>query len=112
METVSLTALADEQIAAARTSSAGRSVHTIYGGRGKRMRQMVVALLAGRTLGGHDNPGEATLQVLTGRVRLDAGDDSWPAGAGDLLVVPQMRHDLAAIEDSVVLLSSVTTAGE
>jgi quercetin dioxygenase-like cupin family protein len=108
MDVLSLTALAAEQIAAARASSAGRSARTIHGGQTNALRQTLLALLAGQALGEHESPGEATLQVLTGRVRLSAGDDSWEAAGGDYLVIPPARHDLAAMEDSAVLLSVVT----
>jgi len=43
--------------------------------------------------------------VLRGRVRLSAGDVSWEGRPGDLLVVPDARHSLAALEASVVLLT-------
>lgn len=108
MDALSLATLAEEQIAAACESSAGRSAHTIHGGQGHALRQTLLALVAGRALGEHDSPGEATLQVMAGRVRLSSGDDSWEAVAGDYLLIPPNRHDLAAIEDSVVLLSVVT----
>lgn len=111
MDILSLTALADEQIHAARASSAGRSAHTIHGGRGHALRQTVLALAGGRSLGEHESPGEATLHVLAGRVRLSAGDASWEGTPGDYLVLPPARHDLAAIDDSAVLLSVVTAAG-
>jgi quercetin dioxygenase-like cupin family protein len=108
MDVLSLTALADEQLAAARASSAGRSAHTIHGGQAHALRQTVLALVADRALGEHESPGEATLQVLAGRVRLSAGEDSWELATGDFLVIPAARHDLAAIDDSAVLLSVVT----
>jgi quercetin dioxygenase-like cupin family protein len=108
MDVLSLTALAAEQVAAARASSAGRSARTIHGGQTNALRQTALALLAGRALGEHENPGEATLQVLAGRVRLSAGDESWEAATGDYLVIPAARHNLAAIDDCVVLLSVVT----
>jgi quercetin dioxygenase-like cupin family protein len=108
MDAVSLTALAEEQVAAARASSAGRSARTIHGGQSHALRQTVLALVAGQALGEHESPGEATLQVLAGRVCLSAGDDSWEASTGDYLIIPPARHDLAAIDDSAVLLSVVT----
>jgi quercetin dioxygenase-like cupin family protein len=45
------------------------------------------------------------VHVLSGRVRLAAGEVSWDASAGDLLVVPAGRHGLAALEDATVLLT-------
>ena len=51
----------------------------------------------------HENPGEATVQVLFGRVRLAAGDLSWEGSPGDLLVVSDARHTLEALEDAAVL---------
>jgi len=110
MDVVSLSALAAEQIAAAHASPAGRSARTIHGGHAHALRQTVLALLAGRALSEHESPGEATLYVLAGRVRLSAGDHSWEAATGDYVDVPPGRHDLAAIDDSAVLLSVVTAA--
>lgn len=69
------------------------------------MRQTMIALRAGSQLDEHENPGEATVQVLHGRVALTAGEDTWNGSPGDLLVVPNSRHALEAIEDSVVLLT-------
>ena len=37
-------------------------------------------------------------------VRLSAGDLSWEGWSGDLLVVPDARHSLEALEASAVLL--------
>ena len=110
MEILSLSVLAAEQIAAAHASPAGRSACTIHGRQTQTLRQTVLALVAGRALGEHESPGEATLQVLAGRVRLSAGGESWEAATGDYLDIPPTRHDLAAIDDSAALLSVVTTA--
>jgi quercetin dioxygenase-like cupin family protein len=43
--------------------------------------------------------------VLSGRVRLRAGHDSWDGRDGDLIVIPPSRHDLYALEDAAVLLT-------
>jgi quercetin dioxygenase-like cupin family protein len=64
-----------------------------------------MALAAGHEMGEHDSPGEATLQVLRGHVRLTTATDSWDGTTGDYLAVPPARHALLAVEDSVVLLS-------
>jgi len=107
MQKLSLDALAREHLERARDASAKRSAETVYGGHEHALRQTVVALAAGTTMDDHENPGEATVHVLSGRVRLGAGGDSWDGRRGDLLIVPQARHDLHALEDSVVLLTVV-----
>lgn len=105
MDCTSLNDLADEHLAAAHEHSAGRSAHTVYGGQEHALRQTLIALVAGRRLGEHESPGEATLHVLRGSVRLHAGENTWDGGAGAHLVIPPARHDLEAIEDSAVLLT-------
>ncbi|GEO93361.1 LuxR family transcriptional regulator [Kocuria flava] len=101
----SLIALARHQLQIAQEAPSGRSAHTVFGGHEQVMRQTVIALRAGSALNEHNNPGEATVHVLHGRVRLLAGELEWSGSPGDLLVVPQARHGLEAVEDSVVLLS-------
>ena len=105
MDTVSLTTLIDEHLAAARTAGSGRSAHTVHGGHEHALRQTVIALTAGSGLAEHNSPGEATLQVLRGRVRLTTAGQSAEAAAGDLLVIPPERHSLDALDDSAVLLT-------
>jgi quercetin dioxygenase-like cupin family protein len=102
---LSLTALAREQLSRARQVPSGRSAQTAYGGHEHVLRQTVVALVAGNRLEEHENPGEATVHVLSGRVRLGANDAAWDGSPGDLLIVPDSRHTLEALEDSTVLLT-------
>ena len=105
MEKKSLTALVRTQLQSAANASSGRSAQTVYGGHEHVLRQTIIALCAGYTLDEHDNPGEATLYVLKGRVRLLSEGESWDGAPGDLLIVPQARHSLEAVEDSAVLLT-------
>lgn len=106
MEKRSLTALARQLLADAHAASSGRAARAVYGEHEHVLRQTLVALLAGRRLQEHDSPGEATLQVLTGRVRLVTPDASWDGAPGDHLDIPPARHALEAVEDSVVLLTT------
>ncbi len=110
MESTSLRDLGEAQLAAAHQAPAGRAAHTLHGGREHQLRQTLIALVAGRSLGEHESPGEATLQVLTGRVVLHAGGEQWEGNDGDHLVIPPLRHDLEALTDAVVLLSVATHA--
>ncbi|KAA0918003.1 cupin domain-containing protein [Dietzia sp. ANT_WB102] len=105
MKKTSLTALARQQLERARQAKSGRSADTVFGGHEHVMRQTLIALRAGTALSEHENPGEATVYVLEGRVSLTAEGDAWNGSPGDLLRVPDSRHALEALEDSVVLLT-------
>ena len=105
MQKFSLDAIAREQAKRAGAASSGRSAETVFGGHEHALRQTVIALTAGSALDEHENPGEATIQVLRGRIRLTAGQTTWEGRTGDMLIVPDARHALAAIEDSAVLLT-------
>jgi len=105
-----LPALARQELAKALTASSGRSASTVYGGHEHSLRQTVIALRAGESLSEHANPGGATVQVLQGRVTLRFEDVSWNGSPGDLLIVPDGKHALDAVEDSVVLLTVVKLA--
>jgi quercetin dioxygenase-like cupin family protein len=111
MNKISLTALAREHLEAARAASSGRSSHTVYGGHEHSLRQTVIALTEGSELDEHENPGEATLQVLHGRVRVTNAEAHWEGSAGDHIVIPQSRHGLHALEDSAVLLTVAKAMG-
>jgi quercetin dioxygenase-like cupin family protein len=105
MQKFSLQAMARELLERARDSGPDRTATTVLGGHEKVLRQTVIAMRGGAVLGEHENPGEASIYVLAGRVRLSAGQDSWEARPGDLLEVPPSSHSLEALEDSAVLLT-------
>ncbi|MDN5725384.1 MAG: cupin domain-containing protein [Propionibacteriales bacterium] len=112
MESHSLTDLAAEHLGMARQAKNGRSADTLYGGSGHSLRQVLMALCAGQELAEHDSPGEATLLVVTGQVRLTvhaetSTPNNWEGTAGDLVAIPPARHGLVALTDAVVLLSVV-----
>jgi quercetin dioxygenase-like cupin family protein len=103
----SLTATAREHLQRAHRAPAGRSAATIYGGHERPLRQTLFAMVAGTKLDDHENPGDATVHVLSGRVRLRCGNESWDARLGDLLIIPAAVHSLFAVADTVVLLTAV-----
>lgn len=110
MESTDLSTLAHEHIDTARSAASGRSAVAMHPGRHHRLRQTLIALAADHRLDEHDAPSEATLFVLAGRVRLATAEESWEGGPGELLVIPDARHDLLAIDDAAVLLTTVVDA--
>jgi quercetin dioxygenase-like cupin family protein len=72
------------------------------------LRQTVIGMSHGARLAEHESPGEATIQVLHGRVRMTAGGHSWEARTADLLIVPDSRHSLEALQASAAVLTVAT----
>ena len=107
MDSTSLDDLGEDLLGRARAAHSGRAAHTVFGGTGHLLRETAIALLAGHELSEHNSPGEATLHVLHGRVRLSSPSGSVEASAGDFVAIPPQRHALAALEDAVVLLTVV-----
>jgi len=104
MQKFSVEAIVRDLLGRARNGN-GRAADTVIGGHERVLRQTVIALVKGAALSEHENPGEASVHVLAGRVRLTSGDASWDGRTGDLLVVPDAPHSLEALEDSAVLLT-------
>jgi len=105
MDKMSLIAQARNELEAARRASSGRSAKTVHGGHDKVLRQTVIALCSGRSTDPYESPGEATVQVILGRIRLQTDSTTWDGSPGDLIVVPQARTAMHAVEDAVVLLT-------
>ncbi|HEY8788763.1 MAG TPA: cupin domain-containing protein [Actinopolymorphaceae bacterium] len=105
MDTFSLPELIAEQIDLAEKASSGRSAHTIYGGHQHTLRQTLIALAQGQMLEEHENPGEATLHILHGEVRLRTAGQSFDGAAGDIFIIPDSRHSLEALRTAAVLLT-------
>lgn len=109
MQKVSIEALARQQLE--RAAATGRNAaDTVVGGHERVLRQTVIGMTAGSEMGEHENPGEATIYVVTGSVRLTAGANQWEARTGDLLRVPDERHSLTALADSALLLTVAKVA--
>ncbi|MFT4083707.1 MAG: cupin domain-containing protein [Nocardioides sp.] len=105
MTPVDLVALGAELLAHAASAPSGRDTRVLHAAPDRSLTQVVLALSAGRELAEHENPGEATVQVLSGGVTLSTGLQEWTLGVGELLAIPQQRHALRASMDSVVLLT-------
>lgn len=105
MEVASIDVLAAELLAKAVSAESGRSSVTVYGRAGARLRQTLTALAAGRVMGEHKSPGDASVLCLRGRVLVRAGDREIELGPGDLVAVPPQRHDVEALEPAVLLLT-------
>jgi quercetin dioxygenase-like cupin family protein len=104
MTVYDLEALAAEHLTTARAAPAGRSAVTLS--HQGALRQTLIALIAGAALQDHEAPPAATLQILRGQARLTAGDDTTDLlTGGQLIAIPQRRHGLAAVNDTVVLLT-------
>lgn len=105
MDTIALHALVEEQLRLARESHSGRSAETLYGGHDKVLRHALIALRSGAELSEHNSPGEATVMVLRGRIRLRSGEDAADLGEGDFAVIPPARHSVEALKDAAFVLS-------
>lgn len=79
------------------------------------LRHIAMAFDTGGGLPEHGNPGEATLRVLRGRVRLswssETGDQAIEALPGMLVRIPDATHRVEALEPSVMLLTAVSLPG-
>jgi quercetin dioxygenase-like cupin family protein len=101
---VDVHALGQELLEKATRAHSGRAGHTLphpVDG----LRQTVIALRGGAELGEHESPGPASLLVISGRVRVLAGEETVVLAAHEISPVPNRRHGLHADEDSVLLLT-------
>ena len=102
-----LARLAQQHLATARAAEHGRSTELLL--HDGPLRQTVIALVAGAELSEHNAPPAASLQVLLGRVRVSGQEDAdVEAAAGELDLLTHHRHAVTAVEDSVILLTTVT----
>ena len=100
---------AAHHLEAARADQHGRSAGIVA--HDGELRQTVIALTAGSSLGEHNSPNAATLQVLQGRVLVKSSADDVEATTGQLWILTHERHSVHAVEDSTFLLTTVTGVG-
>jgi len=104
-----LSQLAASHLAAAKADERGRSPELLV--HDGPLRQTIIALVASTELGEHNSPDAASIQVLLGRVSV-TGSETVELGAGRLAVLTHDRHSVRALEDSVFLLTTVTSVGQ
>ncbi len=105
MKKFSLAAIARSELREAVNASNGRAARTVFGGHEHVMRQTVMALAQGTELQEHENPGEATILVISGRIRVSSGGEQWEGRSQDLLILPSGRIQVTALEESSILLN-------
>src|SRR3954470_9714022 len=105
MDVASMHSLAEDQLALAAEAPSGRSFARVHGRPSARLRQTLVAMAAGRKLGEHKSPGDASLLCLQGQFVVHAGTSIAELGPGDLLALPPQRHDVEALTPAVFLLT-------
>lgn len=101
----SLTVLGRQQLGLAKAASSGRSSSTVCGGHEHVLRQTKIAFRSGEKLSEHENPGEATVHVCPAGFDPTLATTPRRAHPGDRLTVPDCRHDLETLSDTVVLLT-------
>ncbi|MDV8002739.1 cupin [Rhodococcus sp. IEGM 1408] len=72
------------------------------------LRQSLLALKAGTDLEEHNSPPAASLYLLRGAVQV-TGEGTVDIAAGELHTLTHHRHAVKALEDSVFLLTTVTS---
>lgn len=72
------------------------------------LRQTVIALRTGVTLQEHNSPPAASLFVFKGKVKVTGQEES-VITEGELDILTHYRHSVEALEDSVFLLTTVTS---
>jgi quercetin dioxygenase-like cupin family protein len=71
-----------------------------------QLEVMRIVLLAGKTLPGHQVPGEITIQCLEGVVDLRIGETMQRMHRGDFLHLPGGEpHELTAVENASLLVT-------
>jgi quercetin dioxygenase-like cupin family protein len=89
----------------------GHSARTLV--KTESLRIVLIDLNVGARLGEHRAVSRMSIQVLTGRIRVELPGDQRELEAGHLLAIDeQIPHDVEALEPSTILLTLAVTEGE
>lgn len=94
MDVASMNEVAADQLGKALSADSGRSSVTVYSRPGARLRQTLMALAAGRALGEHKSPGDASLLCLQGRIVVQAG--ARPPSSVQVIWSPYRRNAMSS----------------
>ncbi|ATG50604.1 hypothetical protein CFK38_03030 [Brachybacterium vulturis] len=72
------------------------------------LRQTVIALLQGMRMSEHNSPPAASIQMIRGRVTV-TGEETVTLETGTIEALTHHRHSVEALDDSVFLLTTVTS---
>jgi quercetin dioxygenase-like cupin family protein len=72
------------------------------------LRQTIIALRAGTTMGEHNPPLAGSIYVLEGAITVVSASDRAAVNEDQLALLPRERHSVEAVEDCVFLLTAVT----
>lgn len=72
------------------------------------LRQTVIALTEGAQLAEHNSPPAASIQVIRGSLKV-TGQDPVVLEGGHIEALTHFRHAVEALEDTVFLLTTVTS---
>lgn len=106
---IDLAVMADFLLAKAAESPQGRAAQKIEFGH-QHLRMTAIGFAEGGELPEHQNPGEAVLQVVRGRIRLTDATCSIEVEAGSLARIPNGVHSVEALEPSVIVLTAVSVS--
>ena len=71
---------------------------------GETMYQMIAELKAGSVMAPHQHPQEQIIHILSGRMKLNVGNDSRVLGPGDsYYLASNVAHGVEMLEDTRVL---------
>lgn len=91
-------------------TSGGRAAKTLAKTEG--LRVTLVLIKKDFALQPEAAAGGASIEVISGRMRVQAVDDPWEVGAGELIVLPDnLRDRIVALEETAFLLTVAWPAG-
>ncbi|HEX8897610.1 MAG TPA: cupin domain-containing protein [Chthoniobacterales bacterium] len=71
---------------------------------GERMYQMIAELKAGSVMAPHQHPQEQIIHIISGRMKVNVGNDSCILGPGDShYLASNVSHGVETLEDTRVL---------